>query len=42
MWEKEIKAELIMVGGPSLRHALTAYVTHDHEERPHQGTGNVV
>jgi putative transposase len=45
-WVRSVKDEtlsrLILFGEPSLRHALTEYVVHYHEERPHQGKGNVV
>jgi transposase InsO family protein len=45
-WVRSVKEEalsrLILFGERSLRHALIAYVAHDHEERPHQGKGNVV
>jgi hypothetical protein len=35
-------SQLILFGERALRHALTEYVAHYHEERPHQGKGNVV
>jgi putative transposase len=45
-WVRSVKDEalsrLILVGERCLRHALTEYVAHYHEERPHQGKGNVV
>jgi putative transposase len=45
-WVRSVKDEtlsrLILFGERSLRHALIEYVTHYHEERPHQGKGNVV
>jgi putative transposase len=45
-WVKSVKSEvfskLILFGERSLRHALTQYTVHFHEERPHQGTGNVI
>ena len=45
-WVRSVKDEalsrLILFGERSLRHALKAYVTHFHHERPHQGMGNVV
>jgi putative transposase len=45
-WVRSVKDEalsrLILVGESCLRHALTEYVAHYHEERPHQGKGNVV
>jgi hypothetical protein len=45
-WIRSIKEEalsrLILFAEPALWHALTKYVTHFHEERPHQGKGNVV
>jgi len=45
-WVRAVKEEalsrLILFGERALRHALTEYVTHFHQERPHQGQGNVV
>ena len=45
-WVRSVKEEalsrLILFGECSLRHALTEYVTYFHQERPHQGKGNVV
>jgi putative transposase len=45
-WVKSVKSEvfskLILFGERSLRHALTQYTAHFHEERPHQGIGNVI
>jgi transposase InsO family protein len=45
-WVRSVKEEalsrLILFGERSLQHALTEYVTHFHQERPHQGKGNVV
>jgi putative transposase len=45
-WVRSVKEEalsqLILFGERSLRHALTEYVTHVHQERPHQGKDNVV
>jgi putative transposase len=45
-WVRSVKEEalsrLILFGERALRHALTEYVTHFHQERPHQGQGNVV
>jgi transposase InsO family protein len=45
-WVRSVKEEalsqLILFGERALRHALTEYVAHYHEERPHQGKGNVV
>ena len=45
-WVRSVKddalSRLILCGERSLRYALTEYVAHDHEERPHQGKGNVV
>jgi putative transposase len=45
-WVRSVKDEalsrLILVGESCLRHVLTEYVAHYHEERPHQGKGNVV
>jgi putative transposase len=38
----EALSQLIVCGEQALRHALQEYVPHDHEERPHQGKGNVV
>jgi putative transposase len=36
----EALSRLILFGERSLRYALHEYVTHDHQERPHQGKGN--
>ena len=36
------KARLILFGERALRHALTEYVAHYHQERPHQDKGNAV
>ena len=45
-WVRSVKEEclsrLILFGERSLRHVLTEYVTHFHQERPHQGKGNVI
>ena len=45
-WVRSVKEEclsrLILCGETSLRHALTQYDAHYHQERPHQGMGNVV
>jgi putative transposase len=45
-WVRSVKEEclsrLMLFGKRSLRHALTAYMTHFHQERPHQGKENVV
>jgi putative transposase len=45
-WVRSVKEEalsqLILFGEQSLRHALKGYMTHFHQERPHQGKGNVV
>ena len=45
-WIKSVKEEclskLIICGEASLRRALREYVTHYHEERNHQGKGNVL
>jgi len=45
-WIRSIKEEalsrLILFAERALWHAVTEYVTHFHEERPHQGKGNVV
>ncbi len=45
-WVRSIKSEslskLILFGERSLRHSLTQYTLHYHEERPHQGIGNVI
>ena len=45
-WVRSVKEEclsrLILFGERSLRRALTEYVTHFHQERPHQGKGNVI
>jgi transposase InsO family protein len=45
-WVRSVKEEalsqLILFGERALRHALTEYLSHFHQERPHQGKGNVV
>jgi len=45
-WVRSVKDELlsrlILVGEPSLRYAIQQYETHYHQERPHQGKGNVM
>jgi hypothetical protein len=33
---------MILFGERSLRHVLGEYISHYHEERPHQGKGNVI
>ena len=38
----EVLSKLILFGERALRHALKHYTTHFHEERPHQGIGNVI
>jgi hypothetical protein len=39
---EEALSRLILFGERALGHALNAYVTHYHEERPQQGEGNVI
>lgn len=45
-WVRSVKEEalsrLILFGERSLQYALTEYAAHFHQERPHQGKGNVV
>jgi putative transposase len=45
-WVRSVKEEtlsrLILFGERALCHALKEYIVHFHQERPHQGTGNVV
>jgi transposase InsO family protein len=45
-WVRSVKSEglskLILFGERALRHALKEYTMHFHEERPHQGIGNVI
>ena len=38
----EVLARMILFGERSLRHVLSEYVAHYHEERPHQGKGNII
>ncbi|MCH8151912.1 MAG: transposase [Planctomycetes bacterium] len=38
--KEECHGRLILFSEGSLRHAITQYVEHYHEERPHQGVGN--
>lgn len=40
--KEEALSRLILFGERSLRHVLTAYGTPFHQERPHQGKGNVM
>jgi putative transposase len=40
--QSEVLSQLILVGERSLRHALIHYISHFHEERSHQGIGNVI
>jgi transposase InsO family protein len=39
---EEVLSRLILFGERALRHTLREYAAHYHEERPHQGKGNVV
>jgi transposase InsO family protein len=45
-WVRSVKEEalsrLILFGERALQHALAEYMTHFHQERPHQGKGNLV
>lgn len=45
-WVRSVKEEtlskLILFGERALRHALKQYTTHFHQERSHQGIGNVI
>jgi putative transposase len=45
-WVRSIKEEclarLLLFGEASLHHVLTQYVAHYHQERNHQGKGNVL
>ncbi|MCP4630838.1 MAG: transposase family protein, partial [bacterium] len=45
-WVRSVKEEclskLVLFGEDSLSHALEQYVAHYHEERNHQGKGNVI
>ena len=45
-WVRSVKDEalsrMILVGEASLQHMLNEYVDHDHQERNHQGKGNVL
>jgi transposase InsO family protein len=40
--KKEALSKMILFGERSLRHVLREYLAHYHEERPHQGKGNVI
>jgi transposase InsO family protein len=40
--KEEFLARLILFGKRALRHALSEFEAHYHQERPHQGKGNVV
>jgi len=39
---EEARSRLILFGERALWHVLTEDVTHVHQERPDQGTGNVI
>jgi transposase InsO family protein len=45
-WVRSVKSEslsqLILFGERSLHHVLSQYLAHYHEERCHQGLGNVI
>jgi putative transposase len=40
--KEEALSRMILFGERSLWHVLNDYMAHDHEERPHQGKGNVM
>src|SRR5262249_51953318 len=40
--KEEVLSRFILFGENALRHVLNAYIAHYHEERPHQGKGNVI
>ena len=40
--KREALSKMILFGERSLRHVLGEYLRHYHEERPHQGKGNVI
>ena len=40
--KEEAFSRMILFGERSLWHVLNEYITHYHEERPHQGKGNVI
>jgi len=40
--KSEALSQFILFGERSLHHVLSQYVTHYHEERCHQGLGNVI
>ena len=40
--KEEALSRMILFGERSLWHVLNEYMTHYHEERPHQGKGNVI
>ncbi len=40
--KEEALSRFILFGENALRHVLNAYMAHYHEERPHQGKGNVI
>jgi len=40
--KEEALSHFMLFGERSLHHVLTEYVAHYHEERPHQGKGNVI
>jgi transposase InsO family protein len=45
-WVRSVKSavlsKLVLFGEQTLRHALSHYLCHYHEERPHQGIGNII
>jgi transposase InsO family protein len=45
-WVRSVKSEvlskLVLFGERALRHALSNYLCHYHEERPYQGIGNII
>jgi transposase InsO family protein len=45
-WVRSVKSavlsKLVLFGEQTLRHALSHYLFHYHEERPHQGIGNII
>ena len=40
--KEEVMSHVILFGEASLRHVIKEFVAHYHEERPHQGKGNVI
>ena len=40
--KEDVMSHVILFGEASLRHVIKEFVAHYHEERPHQGKGNII